>query len=491
MTLARAAEDFRDWIAARFGLNFDDTRLGWLNEILSRRAGSAGVENYIDTLTPDAARALAEDLTVGETFFFRNSAQFDAVREHVIPERLKSAGPAESLSVLSAGCSSGEEPYSLAMLLREVLPADAPMAIRAVDLNPGALKKAAAARYGTWALRETSPEQLARWFRPYRAEMEVDPAIRSMVTFDLRNLADPGADIWRPAAYDLVFCRNVIMYFTPAVQRAVVARIARALKPGGYLFLGHAESLRSLSHGFHLVHTNGTFYYRLRAEADADETHELVAPPAAAPAGVREVAIDWHQSIAQAAGRVEQLAAGIPVEGEASLLPTAALDTVADIAALVVDEHFAEALVRIAALPPAAAADPAIALLEALVFVHTGRLIAASEACRRILARDEFEPGANYLLGLCLEQVGDAGSALQHYDAAAHLDPTFAMAVLRRGLLARKLGNPAEARADLDQARELIALEDEARLKLFAGGFSRVTLSALCAAELANLGRAA
>jgi chemotaxis protein methyltransferase CheR len=489
VTAGRAAEAFRDWIAARFGLNFDDTRLSWLSEILSRRAGTAGVENYVDRLTPDAASALAQELTVGETFFFRNTAQFEAVREHVIAERLRVAGPTQPLSILSAGCSSGEEPYSIAMLLREALPADAPMAIRAIDLNPVALEKAAVARYGTWALRETSPERLARWFRPYRGEMEVDPVIRAMVTFDLRNLADPGADIWRPAAYDVVFCRNVIMYLTPEVQRAVVARIARSLKPGGYLFLGHAESLRSLSHGFHLVHTNGTFYYRLRAAASVDEPDEIVLTPARAQAP--RVATEWHQSIAQATGRVEQLAASAPEAPEFSSLPAASPDPAADIAALVMAEHFAEALARIAALPPAAAADPAIEMLEALLFVHTGRPMAASEACRRILARDEFEPGANYLLGLCLEEAGDAGSALQHYDAAIHLDPTFAMAVLRRGLLARKLGNPAEARADFDQARELIANEDEGRLKLFAGGFSRATLGALCVAELANLGRAA
>jgi chemotaxis protein methyltransferase CheR len=282
------------------------------------------------------------------------------------------------------------------------------------------------------------------------------------------------------------------MYFTHQVQRAVIARIARALKPGGYLFLGHAESLRSLSQRFHLVQTNGTFYYRLRAEADVGETHDLVsASPHRAPSATVDSA-DWYHSIAQASGRVEQLAARMPDGDEGS--PPAVTDTAsagADIAGLVMAEQFVEALARIAALPPAAADDPAIEMLQALVFVHTGRLMAAAEACRRILVRDEFDAGANYLLGLCLEQAGDAGSALQHYDAAIHLDPAFAMPVLRRGLIARKLGNAAEARTDFEAARDLIAHEDPARLKLFAGGFGRAALAALCAAELANLGRAA
>ena len=129
------------------------------------------------------------------------------------------------------------------------------VSIRAVDINPGALERAANARFSAWALRETPPEVQKRWFRPAGRDLVLADEIRSAVTFEQRNLTSDDVELWRPDFYDVIFCRNVIMYFSPEKMRAVIARIAASLAPGGYLFLGHAETLRGLSQDFHLLHT--------------------------------------------------------------------------------------------------------------------------------------------------------------------------------------------------------------------------------------------
>ena len=270
-------EYFREVVANRFGLKFDDTKLGFLGDLLRRRAEAHGtaIEVYLAQIEVGAADEetglLAEDLTVGETYFFRNGDQFRAFSEVVLPARMGTQASSRKLSFLSAGCSSGEEPFTLAMVARETVPSPPwDVSIRAVDLNPAALRKAASGRFTSWALRETPPEAQQRWFTPNGRDTILSDEIRAAVQFDRRNLADEDSDIWRPEAYDAIFCRNVIMYFTPAIQQAIIGRIARSLAPGGYLFLGHAETLRGLSQEFHLVHTHGTFYYQRKR--DGDET---------------------------------------------------------------------------------------------------------------------------------------------------------------------------------------------------------------------------
>jgi chemotaxis protein methyltransferase CheR len=138
----------------------------------------------------------------------------------------------------------------------------------------------------------------------------------------------------------------------------------------------------------------------------------------------------------------------------------------------------------------AAAPDPDALLLEASLLVQANRLAAAAEVCHRLLELDELNAGANYVLALCFEGNGDSTSALLHYDLAIHLDPNFAMPLMRRGMLARRRGEADAARADLQRALELLQLEDASRLLLFGGGFTRAALSTLCQAELHATGDA-
>ncbi len=493
-------EQFREIVASRFGLRFDDGKLGFLGELLRRRADTRGMDvpRYLSQVSDDGSEAgpLATELTVNETYFFRNSDQFRAF-EQVLHDRMRARAGHNRLSFLSAGCSSGEEPYSIAMLTRALVPTPPwQVSIRAVDLSPAMLSKAAAGRYANWALREMPADMLAQWFTPVGRDRQLSDEIRNAVRFDCRNLADPGSDIWQPGAYDAIFCRNVIMYFTPEVQQAVVGRIARSLAPGGFLFLGHAETLRGLSQDFHLVHTHGTFYYQRRAPGDAPPAYDYVdstpyafsAPVAPMPLAPGDTS--WFDAIGLATQRIEALArpALTPQpSGAAPAIPSPHwnLEVALD---LLQRERFAEALELIGRLPEEASADPDVLLLQALLLVQGSQPAAAAEVCRELLAKDEFSAGANYVLALCFEASGDIAGAVMHYGIASHLDPEFAMPLLRRGVLARRSGELAQAAEHLRRAKQLLEHEDVSRLVLFGGGFTRSALTQLCTAELAACG---
>ena len=133
----------------------------------------------------------------------------------------------------------------------------------AVDANPAALRKAAAARYSSWALRETPIDIQERWFRPQGRDAILDGAIRTAVTFDERNLADDDFDLWQPETYDAIFCRNVVIYFDKDTQRDLFNRMARLQEPGATLFLGHSESLFKVSTDYSLI--GKTIYARAAA----------------------------------------------------------------------------------------------------------------------------------------------------------------------------------------------------------------------------------
>ncbi|MFN7145168.1 MAG: CheR family methyltransferase, partial [Myxococcota bacterium] len=186
----------------------------------------------------DEARALLAALTVGETSFHRYVEQFDVFAAAVLTPAALAGRP---LRVLSAGCSTGEEAYTLAMTVREIAPAFVGrVTIDAFDVNPAAIARARAGRYAPWALRETPASARERWFRDEDGDYVVDPALRALVRFHERNLVEDDPAFWADGAWDAIFCRNVLMYLTPDAARAVVHRLARAIAPGGFLFLGHA-----------------------------------------------------------------------------------------------------------------------------------------------------------------------------------------------------------------------------------------------------------
>jgi chemotaxis protein methyltransferase CheR len=510
------AHRFRGWIVQRLGLHFDDTKLEFLAEVLERRADKKGLglRPYLDRLEGadiDAElQALVPELTVPETYFFRHIDQFHAFADVALPQAQAARGSIRELRILSAGCASGEEPYSLAMLMRERgTDFGWNVEIHALDINPVTLAKAARGVYSAWALRETPPETQRRWFKNVGREFELEQSIRAAVTFQEVNLAQDNVALREPETYDVIFCRNVSMYFAADSAQALITRLTRALAPGGHLFLGHAETLRGLSDEYHLCHTHGTFYYKRRCARDRERVgksearRDLASPqgssaqPAAAPAPAMAEpwTKTWLETVQHASDRIQALTerptAASALRGGLGPGSSAHVGTQLQLALeLLKQERFADALELLGRLPAESEQDPDVLLLRAALLTHSGNLSAAEQASARLLERDELNTGAHYLIALCRESAGDRRGAIEHDQTAIYLDAAFAMPRLHLGLMARRAGDWETARRELSYALTLLKREDASRVLLFGGGFGREALIALCRAELDSAGGA-
>ena len=398
-------EQFRAAVIAHLGLQYEDAKLDYLADVMRQRMQSGGCTRFESCsaylvhlhASPKGSvewRALAEQLTVNETFFFRNTDNFLALAEWVLPERIRANAQTKQLRILSAGCSSGDEPYSLAIMVREALPDLAAWDVKiiGIDINPSILHKANQARYSEWSLRSTSEDIKRRYFRADGADYVLAPEIQKMVRFEERNLVDEDPLFWQSLACDLVFCRNVLMYFTPETARGVVRRISQALLPSGFLFIGHAETLRGITPEFHLCHTHGTFYYQQRDVCGAASKVAGSAPFRKLAEDLLPVMVDattnWVDVIQHSATRIATLAdtrIRSPEYDAPQLMHTSTQSQSCMTASprawdlglvleAVKQERFADALKLIGSLPADAHEDPDTLLLRAVLLTNQGRV---------------------------------------------------------------------------------------------------------------------
>jgi chemotaxis protein methyltransferase CheR len=494
-------ERFRSLIARRLGLTVDENKLRYLQEFLERRleVRKTDADHYLEqfaeaALPADEERAIRRELSVSETYFYRNSAQFTALSELVLPEILRDRSGKRTLNILSAGCSSGEEAYTLAMLIADAeLDPSWRVLIRAVDMNAESLGKAAVARYKPWSLRETPTVARQRWFDAHADEYVVKSKIVAMVRFEERNLADANPDLWMPEFYDLVFCRNTLMYFVPEAAAELVRRISQSMVSGGHLFLGHAESLRGISHDFHLRHARDAFFYQRKHRHDFELVPTSVGGGRTTPVPASE-SENWADAIDRASQRIQALSESHTAFKAAPDHRRPNTELAWDLARtteLLRHERFADALTEVEALPAESRRDPKVMLLRALLLAQAAKIGEARRTCEDLLGIDELNAGAHYVLALCHESEQDTQAAMEHHHFALHLDPTFAMASLHLGLLAKRTGDMAAARRELSRALRLLERDEASRLLLFGGGFNREALVALCRSGLATTGGAA
>jgi chemotaxis protein methyltransferase CheR len=500
-------ENFRTTVGLRLGLRFDDSKLDELADVLRRRMGatnSPDVDSYLcllGTSLPEL-RAVVGHLTIPETYFFRIPDHFRVLQELVLPERIQVRSATRQLNILSAGCASGDEPYTIAMLVKDRAElAGWQVTICGIDVNPAAIDKGRNGRYSAWSLREIDPGFKERYFRPQGHDFQLHDSIRSMVSLEEGNLINAHAPFWRRKAYDVIFFRNAFMYLSPEAGQAVVARMAESLAAGGYLFMGPAETLRGVSHDFQLCHTHGTFYYQHRtgrAGAVKDSAHTRVPASGSAsprPRGAEVLPADadrgWADTIRQATERIRILTRTPehlrkPNENP---LPAAAIAngmsaTLSAALELLQEERFDQALAALQALPADAQSSPEVQVLRAALLANRGDLAQAERACASVLELDALNAGAYYVMALCREQADDRRTAMEHDLTAIYLDPSFAMPHLHLGLLAKRGGEFDLAMQELSRASLLLPREDAPRLLLFGGGFSRDALVEMCRREL-------
>lgn len=262
---------FRELIYEECGVSLSVEKRAFLESRLRRRMDELGIksgyEYYCITTSPHGKSqelpTLLDSLMICETSFFRNQPQFDLLREVVLPDLVakKVKAGTRLLRVWSAGCSTGQEPYSAVMTLFDALPDLDSWTIRvfASDLSFTALERAQCGSYRADQLKGVDPLCIAKYFRQENGHYVMSEGVRKRVIFDYHNLKhDNGL-----RGLDIVLCRNVMIYFDAEGQRKLVNRFANCLVPGGFLFLGHAESLQGLSTRFAMLHRNKGIAYRL------------------------------------------------------------------------------------------------------------------------------------------------------------------------------------------------------------------------------------
>jgi len=273
------------------GMYFDERRAHFLQDRLQRRLKACGIDSfysYYRLLTSAEGRqeltALLENLTVNETSFFRNKPQLDLFQKVVLEEMLhrKQGRRDWNLRVWSAGCSTGQEPFTLAMIvadalayyyLRNPLPFEMPspkplipppwkVEVLASDINYSVLRTAGEASYTEAQMEPVDYSFRLRYFDKLGECYVVKKALKEIVHFDFHNLKTE----FLPSRNDLIFCRNVMIYFDEAEQKRLIQKFWRCLNQDGFLFVGHAESLFGLTDQFRMIHQdNGTAYQRIEA----------------------------------------------------------------------------------------------------------------------------------------------------------------------------------------------------------------------------------
>lgn len=457
-----------EFIASLMGLHFTESRLSDLERGITRAAADFGFDDealFADwlrsgPLSKEHIERLASHLTVGETYFFRDPAVFAALEQRILPALMEARRDSRRIRVWSAGCSTGEEAYSIAMALSRLVPGmeDWNVSVLATDINPASLKKASEGVYTEWSFRDTPDWLRQKYFRPAeRGRWRIVPEIRKMVTFGYMNLAEDSYPslLNGTNGVDIIFCRNVLMYFSDAGARRVVEGLSRCLVDDGWLLLSPAEALRSISGLFTPANVERAIFYR-----KAGRKQGRVSPaPAAAPRAPAS-------SCAQAAGTrpapKAPEAAKAGHRGPGRQVP-AGRELAAEAGELFVQGRYREAAGLLETLSADGMDEPRMLLL-ARAYANMGRLEEASVWCERARSANTLSEAAYILLATIRLEQARVDEALENLRKAVYIDQDFVIAHFMLGKLLMERAVQPQARRHLETARMLLNRRGEDEL---------------------------
>ena len=452
----------RDLIEQRCGLRFDDSQRASLSASVAARMQQLGIVREAEylkrlgggasTIVETELRNLLNLVTVTETCFFRDPSQFRLLREHIIPTliaaRSNTPDQSKTIRIWSAGCSSGEEPYSIALTLEEMgafsACPDWSIQIIGTDLNTKALEKARRGIYSARAVRNVEGRILDDYFVRDGTNFALSESIRKRVNFEFGNLTKTPMPSTGPQ--DVVFCKNVAIYFGADVTRRLIDGLRDTLVPDGYLLLGHAESLWQMSDGFALVEHERAFCYKKKqgrgSSSSAIDTHEPTSswPPAG------EFSMEHQITVAQGFPPPRKATADHRSLGEGGSAAISDTNTQYDtcLAAFRAGEWaWAEtSLTALAASCPTFV--PGLLLLGGL-YVHRGRFDDAMVQAEAVLKISDLEARAHLLAGMIAARRRQHDEALLSLRRALYLDDSLALGHFWLGNLYRERGDLVRA----------------------------------------------
>lgn len=445
-------ERFRDLILARTGMMFGPRRRDALTRGVlqaAQRAGRANPQEYYRLLLQARTDSeLWDDLigaiTVGETYFFRNPSHFDALRQHILPDLIARHRHDRRLRIWSAGCSTGEEPYSVAILLHQLLPniAQWNVLILATDINKRALRQAGEGRYRKWSFRKTDPAIQTRYFTQQSGHFELSRRVRKMVTFAYLNLAEDAypALATNTNALDLILYRNVAIYLPEKVIQRIATRFHRCLLPEGWLVVGASETSSAIYSQFATRNFPGAIVYQ-KTSAVADKgtrrpgEKEITPRPRVTPSPSLPVTASPHPE-PKAKEPAELCQEGV---------------------SLLEQGRYEEATARFQACLKG---DPDFALAHyqmARAHANQGQLEEARSWCQQAIERDPLLTEAYYTLALIRQEEGELVEAIAQLKKTLYLDPGFVLAHFTLANLYQEAGRSEQAARHRTQTVRLAA----------------------------------
>jgi chemotaxis protein methyltransferase CheR len=491
---------FARFLARTMGLHFNSDRLPELQKKMSslaREAGYPDLEKYLlwlmsGPLSREQQDLLAGSLTIGETYFLRDPNSYQVLEEHLLPELIASRrGTDRTLRIWSAGCSTGEEPYSIAILLTRVIPdlASWNITLIASDINPLALERGRLGIYSKWSFRNAPTWLMSYFTKREDGRFEIVEPIRKMVRFTQINLADekyaaPSEGI---SEIDIIFCRNVMLYFDAPQIEKTMARFHEALKDSGWLFVGPTEVDHHSYPGFSCRHYGGAFV--LCKQSPRQQAHSsssrltpphgpdpaqirkgtaafAVAPPEGSagsprvPTAACAVAEPRLPAAKPSAAPASPVTSGPPEKMETGGVRTTRPDGYAEALALYQAGHYQQAADR-ALGSPGSGRDRANALeLGARAYANIGRFPEARDCCEKAIACERLNPHSHYLLSIILEQQGDTRGAVTSLKHALFIDHDYLLAYFALGNLTRQCGDMRESERNFANALRLLERRD-------------------------------
>jgi chemotaxis protein methyltransferase CheR len=488
-------ERFRDWIHKHSGIYLEEQKADSLRISLVTRAtrfGFLSYDEYFRFLSVEEAefRELMNLVTINETSFFRFPAQFDALRDRVIPEILESKPKiARQFRVWSAGCSTGEEPYTIAMsLLDSGLEA---MGYRTevfgTDVSTQALDKARAAVYPARSIASIPDDVRSRWFEQVTGGYRPVAKVRDTVELAFHNLIKEPYPLALLSNWDVVFCRNVTIYFRLESTRRVVNNFFESLNPGGYLFIGHSETLTSISDRFEPVEIGGVFLYRKplpRRLFTFDDVMSKRRPKERARTADMAAASRPERPHSARNRRLFTAEKPVPAPAVAADSEPATEDPLAEAQARLGEGQPREALRFAEQAMRDDAQDVRAILVAAYAHADIGMLDRAIEEGERALSINPLLAPARYVLGVIYLQQGDLMRALNEFKRTIYIDKDFVLAHFNVANIYRQKGALEDACREYENTIRALAQAPEGEWTAFLGGFRADLLQQTCERSL-------
>ena len=470
---------FNRFISRTMGLHFSNERLSDLKLKIVSACAEFGFDDpeacmlwlMSTPLSREHLEILATSLAIGETYFFRDPHSYRALEEHVLHDLVRTRRNGDKhLRIWSAGCSSGEEPYSIAILLSRLLPDPESWNIMllATDFNPQAIEKARQGVYGRWSFRD-APSWLMEYFSKKKdGRFEIIPRIRKMVQFTYLNLAEDCYPTLfsNTNALDLIFCRNVMLYFQPELITKVTTRFHHALRDGGWLFLGPTEAIQRPLKGFSRRRFTGALGYQKSPETVEKTTTGTEEALWTGPAPTPTMPLPEHPTAASqfpaTPGPRSELGTITKLKTDKTVTSAIPHEAAAPMhgyreACILYDEGKYElAVIQAREILLRGEARAEIMQLLAKAYANLGKFSEAGEYCEMAIAADRLRAPNYYLQAVILQEEGRLEEAVTALNRALYLDHEYVTAYFTLGNLRLQTGRKREAQRNFANALRLL-----------------------------------